>query len=51
MTRLRDVAEAAHFKAETDDDFFSPKIEMPDKSLFSRLMIKKGLNLAIQQSN
>ena len=51
MTRLRDVAEAAHFKAETDDDFFSPKVEMPDKSLFSRLMIKKGLNLAIQQSN
>ena len=39
ITRLRDVVEAARFKAETDDDFFSPEVEMSDKSLFSRLMI------------
>ena len=47
MTRLREVVEAARFKAETDDDFFSPKVEMSDKSLFSLLMIKKGLNFAL----
>ena len=47
MTRLSDVVEAARFKAETDDDFFSPKVEMSDKSLFSLLMIKKGLNFAL----
>ena len=41
MTRLSDVVEAARFKAETDDDFFSPKVEMSDKSLFSCLMIRK----------
>ena len=47
MTRLREVVEAARFKAETDDDFFSPKVEMSDKSLFSRLLIKKGLNFEL----
>ena len=46
-TRLGEVVEAARFKAETDDDFFSPKVEMSDKSLFSLLMIKKGLNFAL----
>ena len=50
MTRLSDVVEAARFKAETDDDFFSPEVEMSDKSLFSRLMIKKGLNFALLKS-
>ena len=50
MTRLSDVVEAARFKAETDDDFFSPEVEMSDKSLFSRLMIKKGLNCALLKS-
>ena len=50
MTRLREVVEAARFKAETEDDFFSPKVETSDKSLFSRLMIKKGLNFALIKS-
>ena len=43
MTRLRDVVEAARFKAETDDDFFSPEVEMSDKSLFSRLNHKESI--------
>ena len=43
MTRLSDCVETDFFKADTDEDFFNPEVEISDKSLFSLLMIKKGI--------